>query len=365
MPKRFLFAIVVLQSILTFLHWVMYREVLLLLPALQPQRSVLALVILGFSFGFLSLSAISHYWENLIIRAAYIFFGVWDIFTLYLLLCGILALILGWALSWPVSVFGYAVLGGPAMLTLYGIINARIARVTAITVNLKNLPSSWQGKTAVMVSDLHLGHVLKTGFARKVVTKINSLKPEIVFIPGDFYDGVQTNFQELADAFKNLKAPLGVYYSSGNHEMYAGYQKCEQALRQAGVKILEDEKVEVLGLQILGLAYTAETDQTVKERLDKMNINPSKPSLLLKHIPDHLSAVEQAGVNFQLSGHTHLAQVWPFRYITRKVFKGYDYGLKNFAKLQIYTSCGVGTWGPPLRVFTRSEIVKIVFAPMV
>jgi hypothetical protein len=97
------------------------------------------------------------------------------------------------------------------------------------------------------------------------------------------------------------------------------------------------------------------------DRLAKIGIDVNRPSVLLKHIPDHLSAVEKAGVSLQLSGHTHLAQVWPLMYITRKVFKGYDYGLKKIGKMQIYTSCGVGTWGPPLRVFTKSEIVKIIF----
>ena len=92
-----------------------------------------------------------------------------------------------------------------------------------------------------------------------------------------------------------------------------------------------------------------------------MNIDPSKPSILLKHIPDHREAVEKSGINFQISGHTHHGQIWPFRYITKKIFKGFDYGLKSLNNLQIYTSSGVGTWGPPLRIFTKSELIKITF----
>src|SRR5581483_4104212 len=101
----------------------------------------------------------------------------------------------------------------------------------------------------------HFGHILKQGFGKKIVNKINSHKPEIVFIPGDFYDGEHTNFQELADEFKKIEAPLGIYYCSGNHEMYAGYTECEAAIKKAGIHILEDRLTEVHGLQILGLAY--------------------------------------------------------------------------------------------------------------
>lgn len=361
MPKRFIIALAIFQAVLTFLHWVMYRQMLGLFPGLYPHRVALEIIVLAFSFGFFAISAISYYWENVILRVLYIYFGAWIVFALYFFLAGILALLISLVTSWPLSMFGSLVLSVALILIVYGLINARIPRVTSINVKLPNLPAAWQGKTAVMVSDLHLGHVLKGGFARKIVKLINKQKPEIVFIPGDFYDGVQTNFGELADEFKSITAPLGVYYSSGNHEVYAGYQKCEKALKGAGIKILEDEKTEINGLQILGLAYKGETDQTVSERLAQIKFDQGKPSILLKHIPDHLTAVEKAGVSFQLSGHTHLAQVWPFMYITHRVFKGYDYGLKKLGRMQIYTSCGVGTWGPPLRVFTKSEIVKITF----
>lgn len=156
-----------------------------------------------------------------------------------------------------------------------------------------------------------------------------------------------------------MNSQFGIYYVTGNHEAIAGYKICEDALQSAGVHILENQKVEVEGLQIGGLAYTHETDQSVRETLNTLNLDPSKPSILLKHIPSHVEEVAKAGVSLMLSGHTHQAQVWPFRYITQKVFKGFDYGLKTLNQLQVYTSSGVGTWGPPVRIFTKSEIVKI------
>jgi predicted MPP superfamily phosphohydrolase len=212
-----------------------------------------------------------------------------------------------------------------------------------------------------MVSDLHLGHILHSGFARKIIKLINEQKPDIVFIPGDFYDGVHTDFGALAAEFKTVSAPLGMYFCSGNHEMFAGYGACETAIKNAGIKILEDEKLEIDGIQIAGLAYKEETDETVVKRLEAIGLNREKPSILLKHVPNRLGPISRAGASLVLSGHSHQGQIWPFRYITYNVFKGFDYGLKSKGATQVYTSSGAGTWGPPMRVFTKSEIVKIIF----
>jgi hypothetical protein len=361
MLKKFISALIAVQAIITALHWLLYKLMLYFLPGLSPYKVALAIVILLFSLGFGSFSSISHYHENRLIRFLYIFFGVWMIFAFYLFLGLAIALPVYLIMGWPRELLGTAALAISAGLIIYGLINARITRTIKISIKLQNLPGFWKNKTAVMASDLHLGHVLKIGFAKKIVRLINSHRPEIVFLPGDFYDGVHTNFQELANEFKHIAAPLGSYYCSGNHEMYAGYQECETALKNAGIKVLEDEKTEVEGMQILGLANKFETGESVSHRLQQMDINPNKPSILLKHIPSHLHVVEKYPVSLQLSGHTHLGQIWPFRYITKKVFKGYDYGFKQFGGLQIFTSSGAGTWGPPLRIFTKSEIVKITF----
>jgi predicted MPP superfamily phosphohydrolase len=85
------------------------------------------------------------------------------------------------------------------------------------------------------------------------------------------------------------------------------------------------------------------------------------PSILLKHQPDLLGVAESNGVSLQLSGHTHKAQMFPLSLITKWIYHGFDYGLHRFGNMQIYTSSGVGTWGPPLRVGTKAEIVRITF----
>jgi predicted MPP superfamily phosphohydrolase len=234
--------------------------------------------------------------------------------------------------------------------------------VTRVRLALPNLPEYWQGKTAVMVSDLHLGHVLREGFARALISRINGLHPEVVFIPGDFFDGVHTTFKELAGLFKEVVAPHGIYYVSGNHEQIAGMRICESALEETGIRVLENEKADIEGLQIVGTAYrSGETPDALRQILAGIGIARERPSIYLKHIPDHLDIAADAGIDLQLSGHTHLGQLWPFRYITRRLFGSFDYGLHYFKNMAVYTSSGVGTWGPPMRVFTKAEIVVFTF----
>ncbi len=361
MPKRFIFVLIVAQTLLTSLHWLLYKLTMAFFPVLMPQHAIIGAILILLSFSFLIFSWASYNHDILLLRWGYTLAAVWLVVGFYFTITSLGALLGFFITPLSLSLLGFFAVALSALLSIYGLLNARVIRIIPVTVSLPNLPAAWQGKTAIMVSDLHLGQILRPDTAKKIVSIINRQKPEIVFIPGDFYDGVHTDFNALAQPFKNINAPFGVYFSSGNHEVYAGYEKCEQSLKGAGIKILEDQKVELAGLQVAGLAYKNETDESVKNALAKLEFDPSKPSILLKHVPSHVQPVADAGVSLQLSGHTHLGQVWPFRYITKKVFKGFDYGFKNLNQLQIYTSSGVGTWGPPLRVFTKAEIIKITF----
>ena len=102
-------------------------------------------------------------------------------------------------------------------------------------------------------------------------------------------------------------------------------------------------------------------EEKFKSILQQMGIDRHKPSVLLKHSPLQLQVAEEAGITLQLSGHTHHGQVFLFRFITSRVYHGYDFGLKRFGNLIVYTSSGAGTWGPPMRLDTKPEIVVIKF----
>jgi predicted MPP superfamily phosphohydrolase len=368
MPKRFIVFIVIAQSILTFFYWLSYKSLLIFFPALIPHSSGILTTFFLLSFSFLFFSILGSYRDNYLLSKGYILSSIIMMLGFYFLIASVPTQILTIFFPNYLDTWGIFALLFSSLITIYGLINARIIRIVNLNIKLPNLNPLWKKRTVVALSDLHLGQILRTGAAKKIAAKIKSLNPDIVFIPGDFYDGVRTDFQALANQFSSLNAPLGTYFSSGNHELFAGYQICEDAIKKAGIKILEDEKMEIDGLQIIGMSYLGnsethapENEKNVKERIQAMKIDPNKPSVLLKHVPNHLSVIEEMGINFQISGHSHHGQVWPGRHLTKKVWKGFDYGFKILGNLQVYTSSGVGTWGPPLRVFTKSEIVKITF----
>ncbi len=239
--------------------------------------------------------------------------------------------------------------------------SGRVQR-TKITISLPGLPAGWRGKKIVFVSDVHLGSVRGKWFARKIVKRIKRIAPEAVFIGGDLYDGGQCDPEKLASPFKSLSVPRGTYFISGNHEYYLrDHEAAFKSIRESGIRILENEKVDLHGIDVVGVDYKAvRRAEDFKKILGEIGIDRKRPTILLKHEPDHLDIAEEAGVSLGLYGHTHRGQIWPLMYMTRMAYKGFDYGLKTLRSMQVYTSSGVGTWGPPLRLGTKSEIVEIM-----
>ena len=126
--------------------------------------------------------------------------------------------------------------------------------------------------------------------------------------------------------------------------------------------MLHNERVVIDGLQLLGVHDEEAGDAgTYRAVLRGMNIERDAASILLVHQPMNLPVAAEEGVSLQLSGHTHRGQMWPWTMIVKRVYRRFAYGLSRLGDLQVYTSSGVGTWGPPLRVGTRSEIVLLSF----
>jgi hypothetical protein len=136
-----------------------------------------------------------------------------------------------------------------------------------------------------------------------------------------------------------------------------------EALKRNGIRVLANEKVTIDGVAILGVSYAKSTHLLqMRSALESLHIEPGQPSILLNHVPNRLPIVEQAGVSLQLSGHTHGGQLFPITWFTRRAFGKFIHGLQRFGALQVYTSYGAGTWGPPMRVGTCSEMVLITLS---
>ncbi len=248
-------------------------------------------------------------------------------------------------------------------LSIYGLINARLLRVRRVTVTLERLPEAWRGRTALLVSDMHLGHVNAARFAARVADIARQLNPAAIFLPGDLFDGTRAEPGIIAAPLFALKPPHGIFFVSGNHEEMGGAEHYLTGLQQGGIRVLRDERVDVDGLQIIGVDYRTSTHPiALRQLLHSFHLSEGPASILLQHVPNRLPIVEQAGVSLMLCGHTHGGQVFPFSWITRRAFGKFTYGLQRFGALQVLTSSGIGTWGPPMRVGTHPEVVLLTFA---
>jgi predicted MPP superfamily phosphohydrolase len=245
---------------------------------------------------------------------------------------------------------------------LYGVFNASWTRITRTTVRLANLPEAWRGRKAALISDVHLGHVRNGSFLRRMVAKILREEPHAIFIAGDLFDGTAIDASLAAEPLNKLTAPFGVYFVAGNHEQFGDDSKYLRPIALAGVRVLNNEKVDVDGLQIVGVPYrNATRDTHLASVLKGVGLDRDRASILLVHAPDHPEIAEAAGVSLQLSGHTHLGQFIPWSWMARRMYRQFVYGLSRIGKMQVFTSSGAGTWGPPLRLGSNPEIVMLEF----
>ena len=260
------------------------------------------------------------------------------------------------------ALFGWAALVLAGLYSGYGVRNARHPRIEDVAVRIKNLPSQWSGRKAVLLSDVHLGHLLGAPFLEELVQKINAQEPAVVFIVGDLFDGGDGNLDALVRPLNNLRAPLGIYFVTGNHETYLGVERAYAALAKTPVKTLRDEMVVIGGLQIIGASYPERgfSKDLAEVFANLPGFNPRQvPSVLLYHNPTAVEEAKMAGISLQLSGHTHHGQIFPIQFISRLIYGKYYNGLHAEGDYTIYTSSGAGTWGPMMRTGNHPEIAVI------
>lgn len=373
MKAKPLIAIVIVQSFLCLAHWFMYRTWVdfwrpvspLTLHALQGAFAVLSVMFVIaslLSFRFLNPAVRSLY------RAAAMWIGVANFLFIGAWLAWLADLALRLTVSTTTRIADRPYIAGTLLLlsvatAIYGLVNARAIRVRRVTVELPNLPQSWRGRQALLVSDVHLGHVNQVGFARRIAAMARDLNPATIFLAGDLFDGSKIDAHRWVAPLLELKPPLGVFFAGGNHEEFGGAAHFENALRAGGIRVLHNECADVDGLRIAGVPYGHAVPTQEHAFLEGLMLKDGPASILINHVPNRLPLAEHAGISLQLSGHTHGGgQMFPFNFITRRAFGKFTYGLQRFGKMQVYTSSGAGTWGPPMRVGTSPEIVLLTFA---
>src|SRR2546422_9805283 len=259
--KRLIGFIAIVQSVLFLTHFLLY-ETWTFSPAGSdtPGPLWIKLFLASLSVSFVAASLLAFRYTNAAVRAFYRAAAVWVGLLSFLFVAAVSSwIIFGVARLAGLDVnfhrivewlFGAAVVAG-----LYGVFNASWTRITRTTVRLANLPAAWRGRRAALISDVHLGHVRNGGFLRRMVVKILREEPDAIFIAGDLYDGTAIDAGRAAEPLSELTAPQGVYFVAGNHEQFGDGSQYLRAIAAAGVRVLSNEKVEVDGLQIIGVPY--------------------------------------------------------------------------------------------------------------
>lgn len=252
------------------------------------------------------------------------------------------------------------IIGIGALAGLAGVIHARIFSTTRYTIDASTYPASWRGKKIVLVSDLHFGYINHKKFGARIIQKIKSLQPDIIFVPGDVYDGPTIETGPITEIFKELGTIAPVFYSPGNHEHYGPYEKYIQSLRDSGATVLINESIEHDGVTITGIQYYNKNEAHIaKEKIAAAHGDTALPKILLNHPPTFVTEAADLGYSLMVSGHTHAGQFWPNNFTTWLVYGKYNYGKHTYKELTTITTRGVGTSGIPTRLFRCPEFVVI------
>ncbi len=367
-PQDIIFIVFIIISLLTLFagHYFLYYSLVHFLKIESANvKIIIAVALFLLAISFIASSVIIRLQENTFSRIFYFSAGLWlGILANFLLAAisawGIIGLAKIFNLSVDAKIIGLIAIILALLYSVYGVFNAYNPKIKNIAAKIKNLPPEWKNKTAVQISDVHLGYIWKKNHLEKIVTIINSLNPAIVFITGDLIDGMSGNLNSDIEPLNKINAAEGIYFVTGNHETYFGIEKAREILKKTNLKILDDEMANIKGLQIIGISYPAgDKSKNIAEIIKNIGVNPNQPSILLYHSPTQIQSIKESGINLQLAGHTHKGQIFPFNLITKLVYKGYDYGLHREEDYILYASSGVGTWGPTMRTGNKPEIVAI------
>lgn len=246
-----------------------------------------------------------------------------------------------------------------------GSINAKKSYVDMVNIKRDNNLLQ-EDLNIVMVSDIHLGIRIGNDRVRKMIEEINALKPDLVIIAGDIVDTEIEPFikNNMAEEFAKIQSKYGTFATLGNHDLIRGKGDIiADELRKNGVNVLRDEAILVNNsFYVIGrddsiinrFGVTRDTLKNITKNIDK-----SKFQIVIDHTPNSINESREEGVHLHFSGHTHRGQIAPCNLVTSKMFE-IDHGYLQKDSLGVIVSSGYGTWGPPVRIGSKSEIVNVV-----
>jgi uncharacterized protein len=234
--------------------------------------------------------------------------------------------------------------------------------VTELALKLPNLPKALDGLTIVQLSDIHVGAIIERRFMDEMVRRCNDLKPDVLAITGDLVDGDVPTLGPAVAALRALKAKYGSYFITGNHDFYSGDREWSEALTGMGLNVLRNRRVEIGdaggSIDLVGVDDWSQAVRGYDLEKAIAGRDPSRGAVLLAHQPRGFEEAVAKGIGLQLSGHTHGGQFFPGTAIAPMLFT-YNAGHYTHGAGHIYVSRGAGFVGPPMRVGSPPEIVKL------
>lgn len=330
-----------------------------------------ALVALGF-LGFFALPVIERKlgppWKQRLAFPTYVWMGVlWLGFAAWVFADAFGAL-LGLAGAAPIDAatrslaVGALVLAASAVALRSGL---RIPSVRRQEVALPRWPAALDGFRIAQISDIHIGAVLDRSFAQGLTERVNGLDADLVVVTGDLVDGPVDRLREDVAPFAALRARHGVFFVTGNHDVYSGDVAWVERVRELGIHALRNERVALggdAGFDLAGVDdhrgdWRGDSSEDLGAALEGRD--PARATVLLAHDPSTFKRARTMGIDLQISGHTHGGQLWPFHALVRLAIPWVQ-GLHREGDAQLWVSRGSGFWGPPMRLFAPSEVSELV-----
>ncbi|NOV03239.1 metallophosphoesterase [Paenibacillus planticolens] len=265
-----------------------------------------------------------------------------------------------------IPILGWIDAGILAIAMIRGAYNAQSPIIRKYEISIPKKAGDWEQLRIAVASDIHLGSIVGNRHLRKLVRHVHELKPDLILLPGDVIDDDIKPFirYDMGTTMRELQAPLGVYAVLGNHEYIGGHIPAfVEQMNKIGIRVLMDETVHIqdrlyiVGRKDKAAERTAEGRKSLAALME--GTDRAQPVIVLDHQPYHLDKAEEAGADVMLSGHTHRGQISPNHLITRRLFE-LDWGYLRKGNLHAIVSSGFGTWGPPIRIGSRSEIIELI-----
>ena len=259
------------------------------------------------------------------------------------------------------------VIGISSSGTIYGFYSSRKGpKVIDQDIFIKNLPASYENFTIAQISDMHVGPTIKKNYVEMVQKKVENINPDLIAVTGDLVDGSVKHLSKDLEPFQDMIAEYGTFFVTGNHEYYSGVDTwLEETDRLGMINLINENRILSRGgenISIVGItdfrAHQIKSEHRSNPKKAISNLDTGMTKIMLAHQPNSIYSVHDAGVDLQLSGHTHGGQFWPFNYPT-KLANAYLAGHYNHHGTQIYVNRGTGYWGPPLRLGVPAEITVI------